>query len=995
MSYKKFKFYKKKTSSKSPSKYKKPSSSKYKKLNCGPTSSQCGGVCISSNEECHVGKAALLKENVKKEVKRLEEGKDPGAITNKAMAKVLIADKDIGQKMPKEFSTYIARSEKIDDRVKKTYIDSATKKNWNIDSSLGDGDSIKLKEKDGKFLQMIKNRAMHHNVTREENEKESDKKKESFFKTDQGKNVLKLIAATATVGAVAGLTIYVAGQKNKKEDSESDSNTYLRQKTAKTFETPSEKIDRNIANESYTKNPVKVETSEITNELKQKHGLKSTGLIEDNTHTASTPAEFYKNTWDKAQYFESLTKDHMSDRQKSEYKDIWGYEAGTRNGRSAAEGSHLQKAESELKAYAFEKRPNMTEKEWNSIKGTIQVKGATDAAQRSQIYNPETKEYENRKYYDYDRSDRNNEKKLENYKKGKDIDQVVKIDNKGNVSLNNEPYKGKVKLDAKTEIENENLKRKKIPTEGEGISKINPDLAVKHAGSIRTGYDDAYEDYKNEAEQRLIEKVLQKKLEEDYENPFGSTMEHDQFQQIRKRNEGRGKEVKAYESRNTKQRKHIKTGADYEGRTTEWKKDYIGYNAEIKEIEKTSQISADIVNPYHATTYRTIKGRADDELMTDEKLKDSRYIEEILPLLNAKKNPILTTDAKIPLSLQEQESQKATWNSMDVDRRNAFVKAEILNDAYSLDPDVYAVLIDGQSESSKIVGDRINKSMEEYYNLQNLSKSKKERFLLSKYNELNKRIEDGKAVLPSYRFLANDGREKTSETKAGGKSDKDYDRESKADKGQAFGLENVAATQGISKNPAYGSLKDKSRTSKFPSNDPFDTNIKPKYNPVKRENSDGSITVVTPNGIRLKKKGNRYYRLGRDKDGNKKWLPQDATNEVKEIFTPPKYNKKVNADGSITMIDRNGKRFKKEGDSYYIWSSKNNKYIKIPGKDRNEVLKRMEKDEDYKFTFSESSEPIINNIIEWRDNVIVMDTDQGIISAIFNENSETFDMVKL
>lgn len=360
---------------------------KYRKLNCGPTSKQCGGTCISKGEDCHVGKASLLKQNVKKEINRLEQGKEPGAITNKAFAKLLVTDPDIGQKLPPEISPYIASSDKIDDRVKKSYFDSATRKSWNIDKSHGSRPAIKLKKQDEDFARKLNNRAKQNNVEATQgNEKEFEDKSKNFFKTDKGKRVLKLVAATATIGAAAAITAYGIKEGKSRVAAEKANN-----KTSV----------KEVVTRSYQKSPESVQVREDIRESMRQAGDKvSSDAIGDAPYVSPTPTETYANMYDRAKYLDKQVQSgvELSTREATDYKDSWGYEPGQRGTKGAKPDSKLGKAEKEAVDYIKKEAPNASDEEIKEGLDYLRNKKVYDDSKSGQTYDPNTKQWKSRKW---------------------------------------------------------------------------------------------------------------------------------------------------------------------------------------------------------------------------------------------------------------------------------------------------------------------------------------------------------------------------------------------------------------------------------------------------------------------------------------------------------------------------------------------------------------------------------------------------------------------
>ena len=284
---------------------------KNKRLNCGPTSKQCGGVCIEKSDTCHKGKAALLKNNVKKDISRLENGGDFGKVSEKAFAKILVQDKEIGQKMPASFGAIVANSEKLDDRVKKAYIDSATFPKWNLRGTDGD---VKLKKDDDAFKRKIESRRMKNNIVSTGKKRDEKKARKGFFKTEGGKNVLKALAGAAVVGGIAAATIYSAQKKEDQklynvEEGENKATTVSKQKypdnTSRTeaqaeafVRTGESKLGKKIANEKFYDNP-------------------------------KTSYESYTDTYQRAKSLNSLRKSgNLSDRKEKDFTSMWGFASG-------------------------------------------------------------------------------------------------------------------------------------------------------------------------------------------------------------------------------------------------------------------------------------------------------------------------------------------------------------------------------------------------------------------------------------------------------------------------------------------------------------------------------------------------------------------------------------------------------------------------------------------------------------------------------------------
>ena len=314
---------------------------KNKRLNCLKGNKQCGGTCIQRSENCHKGKAALFKSNVKKEISRVENGGDFGKVSNKAIASMLINDRQIGQKFSPKVAKYVAKSNKLDDRVKKAYIDSATKPKYNYD---GTAEDVKLSKPDKEFTSKIRMRAFQSNQTsREKPGKDEDKK---FWQTDEGKNFLKAVGIASLIGAGAiGTSLYVTSKKPATEpiDPEKDipfgveaSGSEALKQSQKTYVSP-EKTRQNVIR---------------TEGVRQSLGEEAAQQMSQTTESFAKPSIYneYTDTYKSALRINKRRKTgNMSKRDESTFEEYWGF--------------------SPDKADA-----NLQERRWTNAQGTVTTK---------------------------------------------------------------------------------------------------------------------------------------------------------------------------------------------------------------------------------------------------------------------------------------------------------------------------------------------------------------------------------------------------------------------------------------------------------------------------------------------------------------------------------------------------------------------------------------------------------------------------------------------
>ena len=296
---------------------------KYRRLNCGSTSKQCGMGCIPRDHKCD-GKAkskmSLLKNNVKKDISRLENGGDFGKVSEKAFAKILVTDKEIGQKMPAAMTPIVANSSKLDDRVKKAYIDSATRKSWNWK---GKYTSVKLKKEDPAFQRKISNRKLTHNVPDVPQEKERDEKKErkKFFATDGGKKVLKTLASVAVVGGVAAAAAYTISSAKKEKDPKPESKTFgMEEDTSDALA---------YSRKTWKESPQKQASIETQAQAIYDTGDKKSAQIIAKDKFYDNPNTVYESYTDVYQRAHKLNKlneaGNLSTRNKDDYISMWGF----------------------------------------------------------------------------------------------------------------------------------------------------------------------------------------------------------------------------------------------------------------------------------------------------------------------------------------------------------------------------------------------------------------------------------------------------------------------------------------------------------------------------------------------------------------------------------------------------------------------------------------------------------------------------------------------
>lgn len=191
-------------------------------------------------------------------------------------------------------------------------------------------------------------------------------------------------------------------------------------------------------------------------------------------------------------------------------------------------------------------------------------------------------------------------------------------------------------------------------------------------------------------------------------------------------------------------------------------------------------------------------------------------------------------------------------------KKEAFVAASILNESADIDPDVYSVLIDGSNESSEVIKKQIAAAVAKQHNVRGQTPEDLNKRKLAKWREIDNDVNDGKAILPRFRFSQGGGQEAQSE--AGGRQDKDFERK----QGQGFGLENVADEGAVGIDEASRTAAQaRGAVIKVKKDTQLEiSDLGPKYVTEKRggikevKDSKGRKFVVMPNG--------KIYRNGKE-----------------------------------------------------------------------------------------------------------------------------------
>lgn len=366
-----------------------------KPLNCSSGTKQCGGACVDKDYTCtgdREKQSHIMVSGVKKELSNLEQGQEPGPLVNKSLASLLVHDKTLGQKLPPEFTDAVASYKTIDDRVKKAYIDSATYPKWN--SNKGSDLKVSLNKEDPGFQTKIKTRAVALDV-KPTIVNGQVPPETPFFSTVKGKTIIKLLGATAVVGAGAALAAYSLKQA---------------------------KIDKPVTltleddiNKSFTKDPVKTEAAEIVTESARRAGVVTDKQAKDLTtqasnspYTSQTVYEEYADVYKSAIALEKDRRKYghqnFSLRQNEDYEANWGVPAAAVLGKAVATpNSRLGRAESALEARVREISKGATDDqlEYNisKAKAMAQNKDLLMASRnKNQIFDSETKTWSPRTY---------------------------------------------------------------------------------------------------------------------------------------------------------------------------------------------------------------------------------------------------------------------------------------------------------------------------------------------------------------------------------------------------------------------------------------------------------------------------------------------------------------------------------------------------------------------------------------------------------------------
>lgn len=387
----------------------------FRKLNCGETSKQCGAACVHKAYKCKqedVANSQALHKLLKKENAALTAGQPMGKVTSASMKQLVALDPELPKKLPREISISYLNSNNVTDQEKKAFADKATENNWNLDPSLGT--NVPLQEKDAFFERRLKNRAALYEDTLNKEKVAPEEKSRGFFEGTAGKIFLTALGATAVIGAAVAYNQYVKSGKALQKTEEKVANNIDAAKNSSAKEAVDKAVEATrgdnymLARESYIQDQV---NAGVITEDAALLKLHRNGTIDNR---APNEYEDYIAEYSKARYLENqLQQNNLSPRMKTEYKEMWGYEVGTRpQGAKATETSRLGQAEKALENKIIQDNvppediqdPNS----WNlenivAVKAELQnSQTLRDATQSGLIYNKETKQYERAKYFNND-----------------------------------------------------------------------------------------------------------------------------------------------------------------------------------------------------------------------------------------------------------------------------------------------------------------------------------------------------------------------------------------------------------------------------------------------------------------------------------------------------------------------------------------------------------------------------------------------------------------
>lgn len=916
----------------------------YKTLKCGADSKQCGGACVDKDDVCSKDREAKIDKGivaVKEELSSLERGGSPGKVFNKTVATLLIEDKNLGQKLPLEMANTVAVSKTVDDRVKKSYINSATSGTYNMSVSPKE---IVLAKEDRNFTSMISNRLMAKGEKKAppsiNNGTNSEK---NFFQTENGKTVLKLLGATAVVGATTALASYSI---MRKQDNLKVTDRVL------TTDPGNSAIELDV-NRSFLKNPANIEADEIVNESLRRTGLISESTIKNNvkkagdsTYTSQSVYEEYKDIYNSAMRVEKERQSYGADkftlRQNEDYKAYWGLDADKVTGKAIpTPDSRLGRAESRLEDRIKELNPKKSAEEIaldvSKAKAMMQNKELlSDARSKNQVYNPETKTWERR-----------------TYSNGLDANNPD-ISDSQNILIARQQEKNLEKSylnpDGST-IEMDKFQQDGTFARGD---RNKGNVPIVDIDDIKQRHDDAWE----------------------YDNTRKLTPK-ERWDKLNDAGDGKNKLLNMFVDAEIA--KDLSSGTVNEsgivlfGMKHERDK---GYNS-VKEVlnrdvwldindlrnKKLNQLNTSINNGHDPFPAKPTYKIQEDNISKTDNVKD-----RFGALGSAPRNldPRFVPEKYIDeLSTDILSSQKKDWDNMPDSTKNSYIDSQILRDATR--GEVYAKEILSGTDSQRVQATNyVTNQLESIYVGLNGTTSKEtlEGLREMKRKELTKAINSGKAVLPEYIS-------QTSPTVTG-QQDKDYTNEDKRNDDSIGTVENVASV-----NASGGGPKQNKAAKIAESTKPGAINVfkdigagkvpilDSKGRPVKKP--DGSIAYkdkyvkrqIGENGVSIRdKNGKVFTKIGSDYFINGRKVP--VTVEIKV----PVYGK-----GNFETITKN----------------------RSVGEILEEIYKQFQFSENYTMHNMEVLE-----VIEHKGNVTVFSTvNDGIVAVIYDVYNDTFSHVRV
>lgn len=827
---------------------------KYRKpLNCGANSKQCGGACVDKNDICSRDKEVKIDKGivvVREELSSLEKGGSPGKVFNKTVATLLIEDKSLGQKLPHEMADVVAKSRTIDDRVKKSYIDSATTGTYNMGVSPKE---IILKNEDRNFINKISNRYMVKDSksparTIINNGTDSER---NFFKTENGKNVLKLLGATAIVGATTALAAYSLKSKQSS----------LPEKDTISIE--------NDVNKSYLKKPTNIEADEIVNESLRRTNVVNNDTIKDNVKRAGDSAyssqsvhEEYKDIYDGAMKIEKERQmygaDKFSLRQEEDYQAYWGKDAKTVTGKAVATSdSRLGRAEIKLEERIRELDSDKSEQEIRSdiskAKAMIQNKELLDSSRSTgQVYDPKTKTWEHRTYSNG--LDSNNP----DYSNSQDI--LIREQQRKNLE------KSYLDPDGST------YEMDKFQQDGvfARADRNKGNVPIVDIDDIKQRHNDAYEydntrvlspkerwsklnnagDGKNKLLSMFIDAEIAKDLSDGTINESGSVL----FSMKSQRD-------KSYES------------------VSKVLSENTEIDLNILRENKLKELNTSINNGHDIFPVKPSYVIEESNISKTDNIKD-----RFGALGSTPKNlspEFIPERYRDELSNEVLKSQSKDWNSLSKDRQDSYLNSQILKDASR--GEVYEKeLMSGTKQQRKVASEYIMRELlDKYNNDTDIIDALRE----IKRKDIERAINNEKAVLPEY----------TAQTSSSvsGQDDKDYGKDEKhietSDIGTIGNVASVDASNGGPKQKKASDIaKSKAQGSFNIFEDTGNKYIKKGFSNDGKSNTRGVQIIKDRTGQIFKKRGKDFFINGEkipmvyiDGNGNKR---NRTINEILEIM---------------------------------------------------------------------------------------------------------------